>query len=320
MDNYIIQKYIENEVDLNPNVVTKAKKSRDNLLKNFANLGRDGAFDFMGSNEQYFTGHFGSFARKTQCQQLDDIDLMIILRANGAIYTEYKWDDIEIHINEMYADELQKSCCDENGMLNSSRVLNRFKKTVKNIAFYTKSDIHRNGEAVTLNLTSYEWSFDIVPAFHTVKDVYNRDYYIIPNGKGGWKKTDPRIDKHYIIRIKNKYGNYALQLIRFIKKLNEIYGKKIQSYLLESYIIKYLLSSDCKLVYRYYHDTINILNYIMNNIGNDFEDLKGIQGNINNIDNRDACCDYLKDILKNFYVDIYYDIMDDLGLCSMMKN
>ena len=63
--NYIIKKYIQSEVDLNPDVVTKAKKSRDNLLKNFANLGRDGSFDFMGSNEQYFTGHFGSFARKT---------------------------------------------------------------------------------------------------------------------------------------------------------------------------------------------------------------------------------------------------------------
>ena len=110
---------------------------------------------------------FGSFARKTKIRPLDDIDLMICYKGQGGTYHSTEITgvyDIRIPDNVKVLSELRN----DDGMLNSRKVVENLKAALKNVPQYQKADIHRNQEAVTLTLSSYEWNFDIVPCFYTM--------------------------------------------------------------------------------------------------------------------------------------------------------
>ncbi|CAD5789332.1 Uncharacterised protein [Escherichia coli] len=75
---------------------------------------------------------------------------------------------------------------------------------------YSETDVKRNQEAATLKLKSYDWNFDIVPAFITTPDSFGKTYYLIPDGNCHWKKTDPRIDMQKVTDLNVKLsGNIA---------------------------------------------------------------------------------------------------------------
>lgn len=92
--NAAFKEFMKDIVNLDPDVVSAARISRDNLLDNIAEFDeKDGFFDLY----EGFNVHFGSFARKTKCRELDDIDLMIGIAANGATYNQDDpWDNVRI--------------------------------------------------------------------------------------------------------------------------------------------------------------------------------------------------------------------------------
>ena len=187
-----------------------------NLLSNIAEFdNEDGFFDLCDS----FNVHFGSFARRTKCRELDDIDIMIGISANGGTYFSHSWDVVTICAST--SNQVQIDCTDLNGNLNSTKVINKFKKKLEYLRDYSRSEVKRSGEAVVLNLLSRDWSFDIVPCFHTVKENDGRSYYLIPNGNGGWKKTDPTIDRKAVQRTNQVLNGKVLELIRLVKRWNK---------------------------------------------------------------------------------------------------
>lgn len=72
--NSAFSEFMKDIVNLDPDIVSAARASRDNLLENIAEF--DNQTDFFDLYDG-FNVHFGSFARKTKCRELDDIDLMI---------------------------------------------------------------------------------------------------------------------------------------------------------------------------------------------------------------------------------------------------
>ena len=155
--------FMKDIINLDADVVESAKKSRDNLLDNIAEF--DNATDFFNLWGD-INIQFGSFARKTKCRELDDIDLMIGILGGGATYNSFDaWNNVRIFGNSNVA--AQRSCMNMDGTLNSTSVTNRFKKKLETVREYSRSEIRRNGEAVVLNLVSRDWSFDIVPCFQT---------------------------------------------------------------------------------------------------------------------------------------------------------
>lgn len=281
--NNAFNEFMKEIVNLDSDVVSKARDSRDNLLENIAEFdNEDGFFDLY----EEFNVHFGSFARKTKCRELDDIDLMIGISANGATYNSNDpWDDV--HITASTTNQAQKDCTREDGTLNSTQVINKFKNKLKHVREYSRSDIHKSGEAVVLNLTSKDWSFDIVPCFHTVIESDGRSYYLIPNGKGNWKKTDPKKDKEHVTNTNKDKEGRVLELIRLCKKWNNV--KKvttIPSYLLETMIINYCDSQTTLSQFIDYRFR-DALKYIADNIMNSVGDMKEIQGDINTLSDSD---------------------------------
>ena len=277
--NTAFDEFMRNSVNLDPDIVSMARTSRDNLLDNISEFDNiDGFFDLCAD----FNVHFGSFARKTKCRELDDIDLMIGIAASGATYNAYdSWDSVRITASS--SNGAQVECTRSDGTLNSTQVLNRFKKKLEHVREYSHSDIHRNGEAITLNLKSKDWSFDIVPCFHTVVESNGRSYYLIPNGNGQWKKTDPKMDRDHVINTNQARNGRVLDLIRLCKRWNkDRNAEMLPSYLLETMIInhcdsRYELNPYIDFRFR------DALKYIADNILSPVNDLKNIQGDINTL-------------------------------------
>lgn len=271
--------FMKDIINLDADVVESAKISRDNLLDNIAEF--DNASDFFKLWSD-INVHFGSFARKTKCRELDDIDLMIGISGCGATYNSLDtWNNVRIYGNPSVT--VQKECMNFDGTLNSTSVTNRFKKKLETVREYSRSEIRRNGEAVVLNLVSKDWSFDIVPCFQTVTESNGQSYYLIPNGNGNWKKTDPRIDKEHVTNTNQNNLGRVLELIRLCKKWNKVKNAKtLPSYLLETMIINFAdspqeLNQHIDLRFK------SALRYIAENVTQPVYDLKKIQGNINDL-------------------------------------
>lgn len=270
--------FMTHTVNLMPKVVKEARASKDNLLTNIEEFREEDGFFRLWSAINI---QFGSFARGTKCRPLDDIDLMIGIDAEGATYNvSDPWDNVRICPSQ--SSKAQNDCLSNDGTLNSTKVLHRFRSMLEHVREYEKSEIHKNGEAVTLNLISKPWSFDIVPCFQTTLEVNDRQYYIIPNGKGNWKKTDPRID-YKAVQESDKEGRLR-ELIRLCKKWNKI--KKCPTmppYLLETILVDFANSQRNSLEDELPERFTKALLYIAEHILNDVMDMKDIQDDINTL-------------------------------------
>lgn len=269
--NQAFDEFLKNKVNLDSDISKKARSSRDNLIDNIKGFSGDDDF-FTTYNDKILK--FGSFAKKTKIRELDDIDIMFCLSAEGRTYTEL---ENGFEINGVQADKDNSLCIDDTYKLNSTKVINRFISKLKDLNDYKKSEIHKNHEAATLQLKSYTWNFDIVPCLYTTSDIY-----LIPDGQGNWKKTDPRIDSDNVSRINQKHKGEVLNVIRLTKYWNRYNSTiTITSYLLETMILNYydnLIESE-----KYWVDLEfkKVINYLITEILNDVDDPKGIQGNIN---------------------------------------
>ncbi len=272
--------FLKEKVNLDSAETKLARKSRDWLVSQIHTFpGKDNDFPRLYSERDIF---FGSFARHTKNRELDDIDVMITLSAEGGYYYEFS-DRIEITVTE-HATQLKKICHDGTNILNSRKVINRFISILTEIPQYEKAEIKRNLEAVTLKLTTYKWNFDIVPSFFTKVDSQGRDYYLIPDGKGHWKKTDPRLDRERVKNVNSTHDGNVLNVIRIMKYWNKRPTMpSMSSYLIENMILDYY-ENGFSIATKYVDLEIpKILDYIKSNIFSSVNDPKKIQGNINNL-------------------------------------
>ncbi len=262
-------------VNLDPERTKIAKTSRDWLLKQLIGL-QDKFTDFPKLYEGMHL-NFGSFARHTKIRELDDIDLLLTFAAEGTTYnTIIVGQEYSLRPPEL-AKKL-KSRCNDDGTLNSIKMVNMLVSALNKVDQYQSSDIGRVQEAATLQLSSYEWCYDIVPAFYT-----DTGYYQIPDGNGGWKATDPRIDEERILRINARHGGKLLQLIRTLKFWNRrAKMTEIPSYLFENMILNYYenanpISDYIDLNLRVFWD------HLQNGIHYEVSDPKKFQGNLNTL-------------------------------------
>ena len=272
--------FLQDKVNLDPEKTKKGRNSRDWLVGQIQHFEEnDSKFPENYSEKNIY---FGSFARRTKKRPLDDIDIMICLKANGCTYLEYS-DRIEITVPQT-ATRFLDFRNDGTSILNSGKLINKFVEKLVNIPQYDKAEIKRNLEAATLNLTSYDWVFDIVPCFFTTEDQFGRTYYIIPEGKGNWKKTDPRIDRDRLTNLNTTHDGNILNVIRSIKYWNKrATMPTMGSYLLENTIIEYYQTKTTKASQFVDIELVDVFYDLHNRVHNNINDPKGIQGNINNL-------------------------------------
>lgn len=291
--NTAFSEFLNSIVNVKKEESDKAKKSRDFLLEQIQSVSTNGVFLSLAPQYNSF---FGSFARKTKIQPLDDIDIIIGLSGDFLQMEGYEWNNITLKVKNGCSDRRIIDSSDKFTQywglpiyqLNSNIVKNKLVSALKNIPQYEKSEIHARGEAVTLKLKSYSWNFDIVPAFYCSGN--GVPYYLIPNGYGKWKKTNPKIEQDRLSKLNTKFNGIVLSTIRLVKYWNRR-GQmpNITSYVLETMVLDYFTQannsvySDGKCYdYPDMHFRDALL-YIANNIMCSVQDSKGIQGDINTL-------------------------------------
>lgn len=269
----------KNVVNLDSENTKTARRSRDWLLGQISEFPtRDNKFPKLYEEKNVF---FGSFARMTKIRELDDIDLMVAFSAEEGYFTDHG-DYITIHVKE---EKLGTLCNKDTDTLNSRKVINKIISQLNQVPQYDSADMNRNQEAATLKLKSYTWNFDIVPCFFTKKDSYDRDYYLIPDGNGNWKKTDPRIDSKRTSDVNQNHDGNVLNVIRIIKYWNRRPTMpSMSSYLLENMIMNYYIQNQYNKASQYVDiEIVKIFQYLSSQVFNSVFDPKGIQGDLNNL-------------------------------------
>lgn len=271
--NSAFSEFNKDSVNLDPDRTSKANSSRDWL---WGQLNKLDAKEDLNFPFKYEDKHikFGSFARKTKIRELDDIDLMFCLTANGATYT---LSGSTYYINTPNAGDRLKKMSD-NDILNSRKVVNKLKSALSEVEHYKSAELHSRGEAATLNLQTYEWVFDIVPCFYT-----DTGLYLIPDCNGNWKATDPRIDQNLVTETNQNYNGRVIQLIRTLKYWNRHNSScTIASYMFEQIVINFA-KSKTELSEWIDFNIRDFFNYLSTHIYYAVNDPKGIQGNLNSL-------------------------------------
>lgn len=270
--NNAFAEFMKEKVNVEQEKAKIARSSRDNLIDNIKEFSGD--TDFFEVYKDKIL-RFGSFERRTKIRPIDDIDLMICLSGEGM--RTYMESGEVFYINGSNSDSTNGLMTDDTRYLNSTKVINRFISKLSDLQDYSKAEMHKNHEAATLQLKSYTWNFDIVPCFYT-----DADFYLIPDGSGNWKKTDPRIDNKRITEINQKHNGKLLDLIRLVKYWNNRkVAIRIGSYLLECMILRKYENENTFENWWIDLEFIDSLKYLSSAILSDVNDPKGIQGNLN---------------------------------------
>ena len=278
--NSAFSEFMRDKVNLETSKTSTARTSRDNLISNINGFSGDEDFFNIYSDKNL---KFGSFARRTKIRELDDIDLMICLSADGS--RTYSEDTDCIHITGDDNDRKNRLLTDGTSYLNSTKVINRFVSKLSDSSDYDKAELHKNHEAATLKMKSYIWNFDIVPCFYTTGD-----FYLIPDGKGNWKKTDPRIDNGRTTEINQQHNGYLLNLIRLVKYWNNRkVTLRISSYMLECMILNRYEAMETPATWWIDYQFRDTLAYLATAILKKVDDPKGIQGDLNTFCWEDRC-------------------------------
>ena len=106
--NTAFSEFLNSIVNVKKEESDKAKKSRDFLLEQIQSVSANGIFLSLAPQYNSF---FGSFARKTKIQPLDDIDIIIGLSGEFLQMEGYEWNNITLKV---------KNDCSDRRIINSS--------------------------------------------------------------------------------------------------------------------------------------------------------------------------------------------------------
>lgn len=225
----------QNTVDLDSEETKKARASRDYLFGQLKNLARDDS-EFPMTTSYYHS--FGSFARRTKIRPLNDVDVMIMFNGRDTIAAQSSGDPYTYYLKIGNPSSPLALFPDDYGYVNSTKILYKIKRSLTSVSNYKKADLKKNMQAVILNLVSYPWSFDIVPAV-PIGASSTVEYYLIPNGNGDWIRTDPRTDADNITRLNKQHGGEFLPTVRLLKYWNRRTHKpRLGSYYFETLTLK----------------------------------------------------------------------------------
>lgn len=274
--NNAFEEFLKNKVRLDSERNKIAKASKDWLMDQIKSLALEKDFPDLHDTIPFLS--YGSYSRKTKIRPLDDIDFMVVMHAKGGYY-DYANNNIVL-VNQRNNQLFAGLCHDGTNYLNSIKIINRFKSALAGIHQYKNADMKRNQEALTLELQTYEWVYDIVPCFHTVADWAGKTYFLIPDGKGHWKKTDPRIDKKRVEDIGTLQAVSVLDAIRLVKYWN---GRPVMpsapSYMLEVMVLNFFRAAKRSDYIDY--AVRDLFDYIATAVWNPVNDPKQIQGDLN---------------------------------------
>ena len=162
---------------------------------------------FPSSNNISYVSHriIGSLGRKTACNPVDDIDLMVHLSVDQELW-------------------------DRRYRYNSSDFLYRIRKVLNENSPVRK--IGSRGQAVRFFYAD-GLSVDVAPV-----EKYDSGNYAIPDGSGNWLTTNPITHETYLDKCNGDLDGDLKRIIRFAKKWNNVHSSRLTSFHLEMMVAR----------------------------------------------------------------------------------
>lgn len=241
-----LEGYLAEEIAIPTTARSSASSSQIYLrqvLRNKANA--DPWFpELLNQNDVDFLG--GSFARHTKIWPLDDIDLFLPLEGGGLMYLNNGFRLPFTVVSDGRGSRLTDSRWQTNSYVDSVKVLNGFRDGLRST--YPSSTVKLDKHCVNLQTTIAATSesegigFDVVPCFRLRPDDHSEPFYLVPDGNGGWIRSNPRKDTDLCSELQNFHGTYR-QAVRLVKHWNKTQvNDAFQSYYIELAMSRAFLS------------------------------------------------------------------------------
>lgn len=162
---------------------------------------------FPASNDITYKSHrvIGSLGRKTACNPVDDIDLMVHLSVDQDLWDrQYRY--------------------------NSANFLYRIRKVLNEHSPVRK--VGSRGQAVRFFYAD-GLSVDVAPV-----EKYDSGDYAIPDGSGNWLTTNPITHETYLNKCNGELEGDLKRIIRFAKKWNGAHSSRLTSFHLEMMVAR----------------------------------------------------------------------------------
>jgi hypothetical protein len=241
---------LSREINISPGIRSAASNSQ-NHLRDFlsAEALRDSTFPHVLEKvDSDFLG--GSFARHTKNWPLDDIDIYVPLDGYNLLYMQnglrlpylVQSDGVTLW-NPLLTDRWM------NGRyISSTKVISEFCRVLtRHYPCGTEVRPDTSGVSLSVRMTHGETlhaeglGYDIVPCFSMKPDASNEfEFYLIPDGSGGWARTNPKIDTD-VCEILHAFHN---RLYRKIVKLTKYWNEVRLNGTFSSYYIEFAISTD----------------------------------------------------------------------------
>jgi hypothetical protein len=221
---------LDKEVNISKALRTKASESQ-NHLRDFlcSEASRDTTFPTILSNaDADFLG--GSFARHTKNWPLDDIDIYLPLDGWNLFYLSAgrRLPYVVRSDGPRSFNPLLLSRWMDGIYVSSSKIVSEFTRALRR-HYPAETKVSPNGTSVTVRLTHGETQdadglgYDVVPCFSLKPDDPNElDFYLMPDGRGGWMKTNPKLDTEISDILQKFNKKFYRKVVKLIKYWNHV--------------------------------------------------------------------------------------------------
>jgi hypothetical protein len=242
------------KVNIAPGIRAKASDSQ-NHLRDFLSdeRSRDAGFPrVLSSVDSDFLG--GSFARHTKNWPLDDIDVYVPLDGHDLFYFQNgkQLPYVVQSDGVLFWNPLLNSRWVDGPYVSSAKVVWEFSRVLAH--HYRESDVRPNGNCVSVRMkqgasaTTEGLGYDVVPCFSLKPQATNEfEFYLIPDGDGGWIRTNPRLDTDLCEILQKFHNKVYRKVVKLVKFWNEVrLAGKFSSYYIEFAICREFWSRKTK--------------------------------------------------------------------------
>jgi hypothetical protein len=220
---------LEQKVNIPPGARSQASDSQ-NHLRDFlrTEASRDLTFPRILANADCdFLG--GSFARHTKIWPLDDIDIYFPLDGANLIYTNAgtRLPYTVLSDEPRSGNPLLLPRWVSGMYISSTRLVEEFARVLKRRN--PRTEVRVGGQSISLQMTYGETQdsdglgYDIVPCFSMKPDNSSEfEFYLMPNGRNGWIRTNPKVDGDVADILQRYNGNLYRKVVKLIKYWNSV--------------------------------------------------------------------------------------------------
>lgn len=232
---------LSRKINIAPGIRSKASDSQKHL-REFLSKERDRDATFppvLSRADSDFLG--GSFARHTKNWPLDDIDVYVPLDGQGLFYYQ---NGLQLPYTVqsdggLLWNPLLGSRWANGSYVSSPKLLWEFSTVLGR--HYQESDVRVNGNCVSVRLkhgksaNNEGLGYDVVPCFYLKpQNAGDYEFYLIPDGMGGWIRTNPRLDTDVCEILQTYHNKVYRKVVKLVKFWNENFlNHKFSSYYIE---------------------------------------------------------------------------------------